>query len=62
MERLWSKTRIDRRETASGTEVTILPTFKRKEALDHVVGKYSAIEGSKRHLDKLEAYLGQILT
>lgn len=42
------------------TRVTMRSVFPTKEALDHVVKEYGALEGGKQHLARLGAYVAQL--
>lgn len=61
-ERTWFEVTILLEETAKGTLVTLRQVYPSMESRDEVIAKYGAIEGGKRHLAKLEAYVGENLS
>lgn len=61
-ERVWLKATIDLQDAGDGTLVTLRQLYPSKESRDEVVTRYSAIEGGKQHLAKLEAYVRENLS
>ncbi|UTY59543.1 SRPBCC domain-containing protein [Massilia sp. erpn] len=61
-QRIWFEASIMLEESARGTLITLRQLYPNKESRDEVVEKYGALEGAKQHLNKLETYLGEMLS